>query len=112
VYAFYRLSDRSSISAKLRAGSNTPAPGYFGVGDGMFFALGARRNEYRLPAYSRLDLRANRTYHWGPRRLTLFAEVMNVLNRENVRYLPPNLTRAPSGSPPVRAADHCRRPAC
>jgi hypothetical protein len=94
VYAFYRLSDRSSISAKLRAGSNTPAPGYFGVVDGMFFVTD-RRNEYRLPAYSRLDLRANRTYAWGPRRLTLFAEVMNVLNRENVRYLPPNLTREP-----------------
>jgi hypothetical protein len=94
VYAFYRLSDRSSVSAKLRAGSNTPAPGYFGAADGRFF-ITEHRNEYRLPAYSRLDVRANRTYTWGPRRLTLFAEVMNVLNRENVRYLPPNLTREP-----------------
>jgi hypothetical protein len=94
VYAFYRLSDRSSVSAKLRAGSNTPAPGYFGESGGLF-TLTDRRNEYRLPVYSRLDVRANRTFTWGPRRLTLFAEVMNVLNRENVRYLPPNLTRAP-----------------
>jgi hypothetical protein len=94
VYAFYRVSDRSSVSAKLRAGSNTPAPGYFGEAGGMF-VLTERRNEYRLPAYSRLDVRANRTFAWGPRRLTLFAEVMNVLNRENVRFLPPNLTRPP-----------------
>jgi hypothetical protein len=94
VYGFYRLSDRSSVSAKLRAGSNTPAPGYFGEAGGRFVVT-ARRNEYRLPAYSRLDVRANRTFAWGPRRLTLFAEVMNVLNRENVRYLPPNLTREP-----------------
>lgn len=94
LYAFYRLSDRSSLSAKLRAGSNTPAPGYFREVEGGYF-LSDRRNEYRLPAYSRLDLRANRTFMWGARRLTLFAEVMNVLNRENVRYLPPNLTRVP-----------------
>jgi hypothetical protein len=94
LYAFYRWSDRSSVSAKLRAGSNTPAPGYFGGAPGAF-VLSDRRNEFRLPMYSRLDVRANRTYTWGPRRLTLFAEVMNVLNRENVRYLPPDLTREP-----------------
>lgn len=97
VYAFYRVSDRSSVSAKLRAGSNTPAPGYFReLGDEFF--LSDVRNEYRLPAYARLDVRANRTYAWGPRRLTLFAEVMNVLNRANVRFAPPNLTRPPPGT--------------
>jgi hypothetical protein len=31
-----------------------------------------------------LDLRVNRTYHFSKRRLTLFAEMLNVLNRENV----------------------------
>jgi hypothetical protein len=51
-----------------------------------------RRNELRLPAYSRLDLRANRTFAWGERRLTLFAEVMNVLNRANVRFNPPSVS--------------------
>ena len=46
------------------------------------------RNTARLPTYGRLDLRANRTFNWSRRRLTLFAEVINVLNRDNVRFTP------------------------
>jgi hypothetical protein len=91
LYGFYRVSDRTSVSAKLRAGTNSPAPGYYAEVDGGYW-LSSRRNELRLPAYSRLDLRANRTFHWGDRRLTLFAEVMNVLNRANVRFNPPSVS--------------------
>jgi len=36
--------------------------------------------------YSRLDLRANRTYTWDRRRLTVFVEVTNIYNRRNQRY--------------------------
>ena len=32
-----------------------------------------------MPLYSRLDVRANRTFNWEKKRLTLFVEVMNVL---------------------------------
>jgi hypothetical protein len=91
LYAFYRLSDRTSASLKLRAGSNSPAPGYYGGVPGGYMLID-RRNELRLPAYSRLDLRANRTFQWGDRRVTLFAEVMNVLNRANVRFNPPSVS--------------------
>ena len=49
------------------------------------------RNDVRLPTYARLDLRASRTFHWSGKRLSLFAEVMNVLGRENVRYEPPGI---------------------
>jgi hypothetical protein len=90
LYVFYRLSDRVSFTAKLRAGSNIPAPGYFTERDGAYF-ITRERNTLRLPTYSRLDLRANRTFNWSRRRLTLFAEVMNVLNRENVRFNPPGV---------------------
>jgi TonB dependent receptor-like, beta-barrel/CarboxypepD_reg-like domain/TonB-dependent Receptor Plug Domain len=90
LYGFYRLGSRTSFSAKLRAGSNTPAPGYFGESVGTFFVTD-ERNGVRLPSYARLDLRANRTFSWSHRRLTLFAEVINVLNRENVRYRPPSI---------------------
>ena len=89
-YLFYRLSDRFSLSAKARVGSNTPAPGYFAVSDGAY-TLSTRRNEVRLPVYSRLDLRGNRAFNWGGRRLTVFAEVINVLNRDNVRFVPPSV---------------------
>ena len=84
---FYRVSERTSVSAKLRAGSNTPAPGYFAA-QGDRFAVISSRNEMRLPGYSRVDLRANRTFNWSRKRLTLFAEIINVLNRDNVRFSP------------------------
>ena len=55
--------------------------------------VGSRRNGFRVPAYARLDLRANRTFNWQTKRLTLFVEVMNVLGRENVRYEQPFVDR-------------------
>jgi len=90
VYGLYRLSPRMSVSGKLRVGSNFPAPGYYTESVGKYF-IGSTRNDLRLPSFARLDLRANRTFTWGTRRLTLFAEVINVLNRENVRYHPPSI---------------------
>ncbi|MDQ3347529.1 MAG: hypothetical protein M3545_06135, partial [Acidobacteriota bacterium] len=90
VYVFYRLSDRVSVSGKLRAGSNVPAPGYYEERDGGYF-VSALRNAVRVPPYARVDLRANRTFNWSGKRLTLFGEVMNVLNRDNVRFKPPGV---------------------
>jgi hypothetical protein len=90
LYGLYRLSPRMSVSSKLRIGSNFPAPGYYTESDGKYF-IGEARNEVRLPSFARLDLRVNRTFSWSTRRLTLFAEVINVLNRENVRYHPPSI---------------------
>ena len=108
VYLFYRKSDRVSISAKVRAGSNVPAPGYYSEHDGTYFVSDVRNTE-RLPVYSRVDLRANRTYAWGQRRLTVFAEIMNVLDRDNVRFSPPGVnTRTGAGEQPLRAADSDR----
>ena len=92
-YVFYRFSHRFSASAKYRMGSNFPIPGYF-TQQGAAFFLSSDRNALRLPIYGRLDLRANRTFTWGRRRLTLFAEVVNVLNQENVRFNPPRINTA------------------
>jgi hypothetical protein len=89
-YGFYRFSHRLSASVKLRMGSNFPAPGYYAK-DGDLYVLSHQRNELRLPSYSRLDLRVNRTFDWSRRRLTLFAEVLNVLNNDNVRFNPPSV---------------------
>ena len=91
----YRLSPRTSFTSKLRMGSNFPAPGYLREVDGRYFIADIHddsRNEVRLPSYARLDLRANRTFTWSTSRLTLFAEVINVLNRANVRYHPPSIS--------------------
>lgn len=85
VYASYRVSDRTNVSAKFRYGSNTPVPGYY-ESDAAGFRLSSGRNGLRLPAYSRLDVRANRTFSVGRARLTAYAEVLNVLNHANYRY--------------------------
>ena len=37
----------------------------------------------RLPAYARLDVRAERTFRLNGRTITLFGEVINVLDRAN-----------------------------
>jgi hypothetical protein len=82
LYAQYRRSPRTSFSAKLRTGTNFPIVGYFEQRSAGLYA-GSNRNTVRLPAYARLDLRANRTFTYAKRRLTLFMEVVNALNRTN-----------------------------
>ena len=89
LFGRYWLSDRTSVNARWRFGSNLPIAGYLeGQSDGRYFVT-ADRNSSRVPAYSRLDVRVDRTYQWGSRRVTLFAEVANLLNRQNVRQVPP-----------------------
>ena len=51
----------------------------------LFFGLADERNTLRLPAYSRLDVRADRAFNWSGRRLVVFVDVANVLNHTNLR---------------------------
>lgn len=105
-YGHYRLTNRASLGAKFRYGSNYPRIGYFDTqsfgpdapplfgGDvPLFVALGDQRNTLRLPAYARLDVRADRTFSVGGRRITLFVEVANALNRRNLRNVPYGVER-------------------
>jgi hypothetical protein len=97
LYGNYRLSSRASMSARYRYGSNYPMVGYIGepspalgqrpIVDGLpqFYSLSTERNTVRLPAYSRLDVRADRAFNWSRRRLVLFVDVGNILNRTNLR---------------------------
>jgi hypothetical protein len=89
-YASYRLSPKWNVGGKLRLGSNHPVPGYYREQEGVYF-IGDVRNDRRLPVYARLDIRAGRTFTWSRSRLTLFAEVINVLDRDNVRSNPPSV---------------------
>src|SRR5262245_14809236 len=93
LYLSFRVSDRTNVSTKIRAGTNVPAPGYY-VQQGSDFFVSSTRNTLRLPTYSRVDVRANRTFNWSRKRLTLFAEVINLLNRENVRFNPPGVNNS------------------
>jgi hypothetical protein len=93
-YVAYRWSGRTSLSARMRYGSNFPIRGYIGEAPQVGYVLSADRNGLRLPAYSRLDIRADRSFTYRKSRLTLFIEVINAMNRENRRYDSPgvNLT--------------------
>jgi outer membrane cobalamin receptor len=91
-YGVFRLTNRVSLAAKWRAGSNIPATGYWRQ-EGERYFLSTERNRVRVPVYSRLDVRGNRTFHLGSRRLTLFVEVLNLLGRENVRMGGPFVNR-------------------
>jgi len=85
------------VSARYRYGSNYPIAGYIGepaaalgqrplVDDRpLFYGLSTERNALRLPAYSRLDVRADRAFNWSRRRLVAFVDVANILNRTNLR---------------------------
>jgi hypothetical protein len=88
IFAQQRLSYRMTVSAKFRVGSNFPLVGYFsGTTDPDALKLSTLRNQVRLPVYARLDVRANRTFTFQRSRLTLFVEVMNLLNRDNLRQV-------------------------
>jgi hypothetical protein len=85
-YLSWRLSPRTNLSLRYRFGSNRPVAGYYEEAADGGYRLSERRNLLRLPAYSRLDLRANRTFAVGRARLTAFAEITNVTGHDNYRY--------------------------
>lgn len=83
VFLEERLSYRTAMSIKVRSGSSPPIPGYFaGTVDSLY--VSALRNQVRLPQYLRIDARANRTFTYNSRRLTLFMEVINLTGRRNL----------------------------
>ena len=85
LYGSYRLRQTVNLSAKYRYGSNFPIIGFFRTQGGKFY-LAESRNQLRTPAYSRLDFRINKAFFYPRWKLTLYFEVVNLLNRENMRY--------------------------
>lgn len=82
VFLEERLSYRTAVSLKIRTGSSPPIPGYFkGTNESLF--ISDLRNQVRLPQYLRIDARANRTFTYKEKRLTLFLEVINLTGRRN-----------------------------
>jgi hypothetical protein len=84
-YATYRLKPTLNLSANYRYGSNFPAIGFLKI-QGNSVTLSDQRNQSRAPFYSRLDVRANKSFNFDRWKLTVYGEVLNVLNRQNVRY--------------------------
>ncbi len=85
LFGSYRPAPRLNLSAKLAHGSSLPLPGFFLQTGETQLALDEVRNRVRLPYYQRLDLRINKLLVFGDWQVTLFGEVINVLNRRNIR---------------------------
>jgi hypothetical protein len=81
-FGMYRWPDSTSVGATWRIGTGVPIPGYLSYrGNDLF--VGERRNEVRLSTYSRFDVRADRAFQLGNRRVQAFVEIVNLFNRSN-----------------------------
>jgi hypothetical protein len=85
VYANYRFNDTWNLSSELRYGSGQPVPGFFGQ-DSQGFFLTPERNRTRVPFYNRVDVRLSKAFLFKRWKMTLTGEVLNLLNRNNLRY--------------------------
>jgi hypothetical protein len=85
IYGSYRFSASWNLSAKARFGSGFPYPGYFEA-RGDYYYLSTERNQERLPYYGRVDFRVNKAFFasWG--KISLYLELLNAANRENIRF--------------------------
>jgi outer membrane receptor for ferrienterochelin and colicin len=85
VYGSYRFNETWNLSSAWRYGSGEPVPGFYRrVGQEYF--LSTERNTARLPVYSRVDVRVNKAFLFKKWKLTLNGELINALNRENLRF--------------------------
>lgn len=84
-YASYRFTDTWNLSSVFRYGSGPPIPGFFRQADDTFF-LSDQRNQVRVPDYARFDVRVSKAFLFKRWKLTATGEVLNLLNRNNLRY--------------------------
>jgi hypothetical protein len=84
-YLSYRLRPSINVSTKFTFGSGFPVPGFLSLAGDTYY-LAAERNLVRLPAYQRLDIRMNKSKAFEHGKMTLFVEVVNVLNHGNYRF--------------------------
>ena len=85
VYANYRFNDTWNLSSELRYGSGQPIPGFFGQDSQGYFLI-HERNQTRVPFYNRVDVRLSKAFLFKRWKMTLTGEVLNLFNRNNVRY--------------------------
>ena len=84
-YGNYRITGTWNLSGEWRYGSGEPIPGFIRQVGADYF-LSTQRNLTRLPYYNRVDVRLSKAFLFKKAKLTLTGEVLNLLNRNNVRY--------------------------
>jgi len=73
------------VSVRWNYGSGFPITGYLRR-SGPSYYLADVRNQLRLPAYSRTDVRVNKSWTRHQWKLTLYGEVINLTNRTNYLF--------------------------
>jgi hypothetical protein len=91
VYGALPLRRAVILSVRGRYGSGLPIPGFLEQrATGTF--VSAERNLLRVPEYSRIDLRAEKTFVFSRVRVTAQAELVNALDHQQYRYESPSIT--------------------
>ena len=85
VFVHYRWTSNVELSTKWRYASGMPLPVY-AQKQGDRYYVAERRNQEFLPDYARFDARLAKSFPKDRYRITLFVEVLNLFDRENVRY--------------------------
>jgi hypothetical protein len=85
LYGGYRIRPSVNLSARWTYGSGFPIPGYF-TKTGSTYFLTTIRNQFRLPDYSRTDVRINKSWTRDKWKFTLYGEVINLTNRTNYLF--------------------------
>ena len=88
----WRLKPTFSVSSQFRYGSGQPIPGFLRRIPGSFEFSGVR-NTARLNDYSRMDIRASRSFPHASWKWTLSGEVLNVLHHKNEYNVNSNIVR-------------------
>ncbi|MCL5746263.1 MAG: TonB-dependent receptor, partial [Acidobacteria bacterium] len=84
-YGSYRLRPTINLSLRWIYGSGLPIPGFFRR-DGDRLYVSDTRNAVRLDSYQRTDVRINKVWPRDRWKLTLYGEVVNLMNRRNYRF--------------------------
>lgn len=80
-----RVGPRLDLTLKWKLADGLPLRAYARQWHGRYY-LAEARNLERLPRYSRLDFRMGRSFEREGYRLTFFFEILNLTNRENLRF--------------------------
>jgi hypothetical protein len=85
-YGAWRIRPTWLLSARYSYGSNFPVPGFVEERGERVYFLARERNRARVEDYQRADFRVSKSIQRAGWRATVYAEVVNLANRNNWRF--------------------------
>jgi hypothetical protein len=84
-FAMYRLTRSLNLSGKFLYGSGYPV--FAELGSVAVYVNGQLVNQARTDPFLRADVRADKSFTFHKRQVTLHGEVLNVTNHRNMRFV-------------------------